>query len=225
MTELTVDILETFISGLTIGGNVISSADDGTNTTITVLNTYHARATMPIFIDTVEKNIVTVNQTLKTITFSTVVASPVAFTLNSPFYFHGTALATSASISYLDDASKVPMIYLHETLRERELSTDSAILRESEMRLFFLDVANYQDWTNDEHYSKRIFGLNQLVDLFILSLKADVENFYTYETEFTRTNHAKWGQFVDLKGHVQSIFNEHLSGIELVFTLPIRKSC
>ena len=157
---LTVDILETFVNGLSLSGAITSAANDGTDTTITVPNTFHARTGMSIDIDSTDYTIVSVDHTAKTITFSTVVANPITYTLPNPFYFHGTAMATNAHIAYLDDASKVPMIYLHETLREIEQSTESAILRESELRLFFLDNANFQDWTTDDHYSKRLVGLN-----------------------------------------------------------------
>jgi hypothetical protein len=222
MADLTVDIIETFIDSLSIGGEINSYVVAGGNTTITVDNIYHARFKMPINIDAVEYEILSVNHTLNTITLIGEPATPAVFTLNNPFYFHGTALATNSHISNLDDASKVPMIYLHETLRERVMSEANAIDKESELRLFVLDAANFGDWTTDQHYSIVILGLNKLVEFLIQKIR-DYFLFYMFETEITQINHVKWGQFTDLKGHVQSIFNDHLTGIELSFTLPIRK--
>lgn len=221
---LTVDLIDTFISGLSLTGSVLSHSDDGTNTTLVLDNPYHIRFNMSLDVDGTDYTVVSVDHSTNTVIVSGVIADPVSFTVPNPFYFHGTPYATNAQIAYLDDSSKVPMIYLMEILREDIQSSDSSIERTAELRLFFLDVANFQDWTTDQHYSKVITGLDNLVQKFILELK-ESNLFYTFDTSFRQINHVKFGQFQDLKGHIQSLFNDHLSGIELNFTLFIRKSC
>ena len=221
---LTVDLLESFIDSFVLTGSVLSHSDDGVNTTMVLENLYNTRYNMAIDIDGTDYTVLSADHTSNTIVVSGVIADPLAYIVPNPFYFHGTPYATNAQIAYLDDASKVPMIYLMEILREDIQSTDSPIDRTVDVRLFFLDVANFEDWTTDDHYSKVITGLNNLVTYFIAQLKLS-KDFYTFDTVFRQINHIKFGQFQDLKGHIQSIFNDHLSGIEVSFNLSIRKTC
>lgn len=222
--RLTVDILEDFINSLSLSGSVISFSDDGTNTTIEVAKTYHARERMTLDIDGTGYRIVSfVNNT--SITVAGMIADPKVYTVPNPFYFHGTPIMTNANhIKGAKDSDKVPMIYLYEILKERDLGENSAIFRESDVVLFFLDNANHNDWTTDDHYSQRIVGLNNLVDEFISAARSYRCCFYQYDTPFTRINHANWGIFIKEKGHVKRIFDDDLSGVELRFTLNL-KNC
>ena len=49
--KLTVDIMDDFISSLDLSGEVSSSSDDGTNTTIQVDKTFHLRKGMYVSVD------------------------------------------------------------------------------------------------------------------------------------------------------------------------------
>lgn len=221
--KLTVYILEDFINTLTLTGDVVSFSDDGTDTKLNVDATYHLRNKMVVSVDNVEYTVVSVVVDTSIIV-SGVIVAPVKFSIAPPFYFHGTPMATNSQINGRDDINKVPMIYLYEVLREKNLSVNSAIVRESDLRLFFLDNANFSDWATDDHYSKRIVGLNSLVDQFI-DFARKYKSFYLYETDFTRINHVKWGVFTNNKGHEKRILDDELTGVELSFTLPIKRNC
>lgn len=221
--RLTVDILEDFINSLSLSGDVISFSDDGQNTILTVEKTYHARRGMNINIDGTDYEIISVVNN-ESIEVSGIIANPIQYTVPNPFYFHGTPILTNVNhITGAMDKDKVPMIYLYEILREKDLNIDSRIVRESDLRLFFLDNANFSEWTTDDHYSKRLLGLNNLVDEFISSARNYQCCFYLYETEFTRINHVNWGVFKTNSGHEKRIFDDDLTGVELSFTLPLRK--
>jgi hypothetical protein len=221
--RLTVDILEEFIASISLSGLVLGYSNDGTNTTLTVAKTYHARARMLLNVDGIDYPILSVVNN-EAITVSGVILLPVTYTVPNPFYFHGTPMMTNANhINGADPDQKVPMIYLYEILRERDRPTDSRILRDSDLRLFFMDSANFSDWTTDDHYTNRLVGLNNLVDAFIDAAKA-YKCFYTYDTDFTRINRPNWGVFFDNKGNLERIFDDELSGVELSFTLQL-KSC
>ncbi len=221
--KLTVDILQDFINSLDLSGEVVNYSDDGTDTTLTVLNTYHARPNMTVDVDGSDYTILeVVNNT--SLRVSGVVAAPVKYTVPNPFYFHGSPLMTNNHINGADSTDKVPMVYLYEILKERELGEDSLILREADLRLFFLDSANFDDWETDDHYSQRLIGLNNLVDKFIESARAYNCCFYLYQTTFTRINHVNWGVWSDKEGNVSRLFDDNLTGVELSFTLPL-KSC
>ena len=222
--KLTVDILDDFISNLDLSGNVNAFSDDGTSTTLEVSKTFHAREGMQLDVDGTDYPITAfVNNT--SITVTGVIASPMVYTVPNPYYWHGTPMMTNNHISRADSPDKVPMVYLAEILRETDTPLNSGIRRESNLRLFFLDEANFENWDTDDHYTQRIVGLNNLVDAFVSQARENRHDFYLYETSFTRINHVKWGEFKDLKGHVKLIFDDHLSGVELSFTLPIINLC
>ena len=116
------------------------------------------------------------------------------------------------------------MVYLYEILKEKDLKTNSRVVRESDLKLFFLDSANFDNWETDDHYTQRLLGLNNLVDTFTEAARAYSCCFYLYETDFTRINHVNWGKYVNNQGHKKTIFDDHLTGVELTFTLPL-KNC
>lgn len=219
--RLTVDILDEFITTLNLSGPVLSFTDDGTNTTLLVQKTFHARRRMVLDVDGTGYEIISVVNN-EAITVSGVLASPVIYTVPNPFYFHGTPMMTNAHINGAREQDKLPMVYLYEILRERDMRRNSSIRRESDLRLFFLDSANFDEWETDDHYSQRLLGLNNLVDAFIEQAREYQCCFYLFETEFTRVNHVKWGVWMDNAGHVRRIFDDDLTGVELTFTLPLR---
>lgn len=220
--RLTVDILQDFIDTINLSGAVVSFSDDGINTTIEVGKTYHVRPKMQIEIDSVNYEVLSVvnNQSIEVIGL---VPTPASYTVPSPFYFHGTPILTDASLRGKNHADKVPMIYLYEILKERDLPIDQRVRRESDLRLFFLDDADFDNWETDDHYSKRLLGLNNLVDAFRDAVRADTKRFYLFETTFNRINHVNWGKFTDNRGHEIAIFDDDLTGVELSFTIPIKK--
>lgn len=216
---LTVNILDAFISALILSGVVEAFANDGTDTTLTVDKAYHVRAGMTIMVDGNPREVVSV--TGLDIIVSGILATAAAYVAPNPFYFHGTPIATNTHINGEEDSDKVPMIYLAEILREKDLAVTKPLVRESELRLFFLDNADFDRWDTDDHYSKRLVGLNNLVDAFIDSA-LEYPRFFLDDTDFTRVNHAKWGIYKDNKGHESRIFDDDLTGVELSFTLLLR---
>ena len=155
------NILQAFISGLNLSFSPVNAVFDGTSTMITLDSILHARAGMPVTIVTPSgssaNSVSEFDHTAETVTVGGDVSDLTSVTLQTPFFFHGTPYATNAHISRLDDVSKVPMIYLYEIIRETfgdRLTTNT----EAEVKLFFLDVANFSDWTTDDHYSNVIQG-------------------------------------------------------------------
>lgn len=220
--KLTVDILDDFINLLDLSGLVLSSVFDGTDTTLSMAKTYHARKNMMLNVDGNDYLILEVVNNMS-IKVSGEVVDPINYTVPNPFYFHGTPLMTNAHhISGAKEDDKLPMVYLYEILREKDKPVDSRTVRESDLRLFFLDSADFENWNTDAHYSYRLLGLNNLVDAFIDAARAYKCCFYLDETEFTRINHVKWGTWKDNSGHEQRIFDDDLTGVELNFTLPLR---
>lgn len=221
--KLTVDIIDDFIQTLDLSGDVVSFSDDGTDTTLVVDNTFNARKGMVLDVDGAPFTVLSIVFETS-ITVSGLPITPVKYTVQLPFFFHGTPIATNNQIAEASHKDKVPMIYLHEIIKEKDRDIFSSIERDSNLRFFFLDSANFDDWTTDDHYSQRLLGLNALVSAF---KKQAIESnmFFLDETEFDRINHVKWGTFKDSQGHIKNIFDDELTGVELNFTLPINKTC
>jgi hypothetical protein len=224
--KLTVDILEEFIGSLSLTGMVEGAAFDGTNTILTLTNSFHLRAGMNVNISGTDYEVLGFGAYSNSITIAGDQTGLIGFqyTVPNPFFFHGTPVATASSIAMLDDASKVPMIYLYEQMRETDRNIFNSVKRSASMTLYFLDVANFADWTTDDFYQKRVLGLNKLVDAFQAAL-LDYGKFYMEEDEFTRLNMTKFGTFKAMKGYDSKVFNDNLTGVRMDFTLNIRRNC
>ncbi len=224
MSKRTVYKVEDFINSLDLSGDILSSSNDGTNTDIVVSNSFNTRKDTPIFIDGNQTTVISIDYNTNTIKVSGVYISPSRFSINPPFYFHGTPIATNNHISQADSSQKYPMIYLYEIFQEVDQDVFSSIDWTADIRLFFLDRSNFEDWNTDDHYTYVINGINSLVDAFISQLR-DSKMFYSNEVTFTRTNHANFGNFVENQGHVSHFFDDYTSGVQVQFTLNVRKSC
>lgn len=142
-----------------------------------------------------------------------------------PKFLHGTPIETNNSLNSLEDIQEYqPLIYLYQTTKETFKSIDSSLERESQIVLYFLDNANFEDWTTAEYYKKRILGLHKLAIFFIEKAK-QYKRFYLDETDFVLLDEIKFGNFVTMKGTTKNIFDQFLTGKRLEFVLPIRKSC
>lgn len=221
MSVRTTSILEDFISSLDLSGDVISFSDDGTNTLLVVENSFHARQGMPIEIDSVPNTIISATKT--SIEVQGVLVDPVSFKLDPPFYFHGTPIAVNNFIAGGDSNLKYPMVWLYEIFQEVDNSILDGIIYQAQVRMFFLDIANYEDWNTDDHYEFVINGLHRLIDQFIIQLLNNGK-FYQENESYTRTAHPNFGIFVENQGHKKHIFDDYTSGVQLRFGLNVRRN-
>ena len=224
--KLIVDTIADFISSLTISGTVLSGTFDGTETVFLFSNSYHLRENRSFFVSATEYTATQVNAELNQVTvlgdFTGLIGQ--TFIIPNPFYFHGTPIATNNQINFLDDLEKVPMIYLYEWIREKEFPETSNLESEANVTLYFLDNANFEDWTTDNFYTKRIYGLRKLFSFFKEELRK-YSKFYTTETDFFIENMTKFGTFQKMKGAVSKVFDDPLTGVQVSFKLRIRKCC
>lgn len=222
MTAFVPDLLDDFISALDLSAEVVSISGND----VTVGNTFQARKGLQIMLDNTAYTVASVNHATETITLTApVVGSPTTYSIGAPFFFHGTAYMVGAHISKIrNSADKMPMVFLNEIISEQEQGVESVIERVVNIRLFFLDEANFKDWNTDDHYSFVIAPLRKLVNAFISQIR-EAKEFEQDDETFDIKTHVNFGAYQELKGHIQSIFNERTSGIELGFTLNIKKCC
>jgi len=221
----TVDIIDTLLAGFNPKLKIKNVVDnlDGT-VTITVCEPLNLRLGLTFTLNSVVYTVIAIDG--NDITYTTAVL-PVKGDYvypTKPFYFHGTPIATNNQLSTINlHSSKLPMVYLIELLKDKFiLDKDSAIDRESTVRLFFLDEANFADWDTDQHYALNIVPQANYALAFIEYLKNHaMVGLITGEAELTY--YAKFGLSVTQNGVTKNLFNEQLSGVDFTITIPITK--
>lgn len=229
--DIVEDIVQSFrrdiaTSGLTDRRTVYSCPDLYAYDGMTVVGTFTS-ASDPLGVD-LDVIIEAIDRTAKTITFADAVdLSPYNDCINVrlplPFYDHGTPLMVQPRWSNLSDDVKYPMVYLFERIREVEQSRQSSLDTVADLTMLFAINANYKDWNTDQHYQNAIDVMRRYYDEFRYQLDEQSSKFYQYEENYALYSHANFGVYMDRKGHTQRIFAENISGVELNFTLNVRK--
>lgn len=138
-------------------------------------------------------------------------------------FFHGTIRETNTELSdYTVARDKTPMVYFYENFSEKFFEdNDNVLERESDLRLFFLTQADFQQWQTNQFYDFAIKPMRRLLELFIESLKlmGRAQEIDSYDT----TNHTRFGVFITDKGYEKNYWQDNLSGCELRITLQIAK--
>lgn len=138
-------------------------------------------------------------------------------------YFHGTVIDTKGVLNKINiSTDKLPMIYLLEVLKDKfNNDVNLRVDRVSDLRLFFLSETDENNWTTDQHYEYSIKPMRNVVYNFIESLNknAGIGEF----DDYVAINHVKFGVVIPDKGHTRRVFDDNLSGVELVISLPILK--
>ena len=216
----TTDIVEALVDELAFtfeATNVIDNTD-GTYT-LETCNTFHIQE---CFYITNDGNQYLVTKVIKdtSITIQGSFLPVPMFDVYKPYFFHGTVIQTNLELSKQGNVNgRTPFVYLLEILKDRFFEDDSIVERESDLRLFFLTQANFEDWKNADHNEKAILPMRSLAYNFINTLKNNkkIAKFVEYEI----INHVKFGVYTTEKGHEKKVFNDNLTGVELRITLPV----
>ena len=142
------------------------------------------------------------------------------FVINLPFFSHGTTLAKNSELNAVSNASdKLPMIWLHEITKERfSKDPDSVIDRESDCDLFFMAETNAPDWLTLDHDKYAIKPMRNMVESFLSALN------YSGKTsdgiDYDILDHANFGRYNAEKGHIKKVFDDDMSGCQLMITIP-----
>lgn len=145
------------------------------------------------------------------------------FDIYAPHFFYGTVLAQNEQMNLIPNSlNKLPMIWLHEITRERFETDETLIIdRESDCDLYFMTDADFTDWLTPQHNQYAIMPMRNLIDSFIDTARnsARVQDNLSYEI----MDHAKFGTYLESKGHVKHIFMDKLSGSQLKISIPFLK--
>ena len=136
-------------------------------------------------------------------------------------YFHGTVTETSAELDRMPDSTTyLPMVFFLEIFNEIFDNRDeSPIDRESDIRLFFLSELNRPDWLTEQQYEYALKPMRNMCYRFIeeINKNGGIGKFDNY----TLINHGIFGVYKRDSGHIENIFNENLSGVEMRINIPI----
>lgn len=224
-TRFIKDILQDVISEMNfeIDVKTVLDNEDGTYT-LTVCDLKHLQLGFALEIDSEDYTISEVDYEDKTITITGTVLPPTGvFDLYEPQFYHGTIIQTNNELSRIVNVSdKTPMIYLYESFDERfNLQKTDAIERVSDVKIFFLTQANFEDWVTEDYYNHALTSMRYLLDNFLYTLdrNSEIGRIETYDAR----NHTKFGLFLTDKGYELNYFNDQLAGIELNISLPIKR--
>ena len=147
-------------------------------------------------------------------------------TIKSPKFLFGTH--RSADDEYkdrvykdADNRNQLPLIWLVESISETEYDYTKTKERDSDIRLYFLDDNNPEEYMNDDYRRNVVSPMIGLKDEFIRVVQNNIlfDKLVSWKTRpITRFGNE------DEKGYFENILSDNFSGVELRVTLPIFKT-
>lgn len=188
-------------------------------TKLTCGDTLHARAGIGCAVGTAAEKILSVSGNAITVTGAH--AEELWLELDKPRYLHGTPIAVNAAMASMPTASKAPVIYLYEVLRDRHHTAPNAVYaREAQIALFFLDSCDI-GWRTEDHYERAIGRMLALAERTAEAILESPLFFAPAVKEIDYICHADFGKYEEGRGHTKTIFNERYSGVEMRLNLPV----
>jgi len=138
--------------------------------------------------------------------------------LTPPFWITGTKLSTNREWTIANDhlESKLPLIWMLEVVNETGYGGESAIERDMELNLFFLDETDPAQYYTKDHRVNVVQPMQNLMVEFIATIKR--LRIYKTVTEYTFKTFSRFGVEQD-NGVIENILDANLSGISLNITL------
>lgn len=138
--------------------------------------------------------------------------------LTPPFFITGTKIATNREWTIAGDhlESKLPLIWMLEVIGETGYGKGSAIERDMELRLFFLDETDPAQYYTPDHRKQVVQPMQNLMCEFIETVKR-LKQFKTVD-EYRYKTFSRFGT-EDENGMLQNVLDANLSGTSLEITL------
>lgn len=227
MKKVTVKLVEQLLDDMPLASSISNLINNLDNTwTFKACELFHVRNGSIITINATEYEVESVDYDLMTITIKSTLPVIGTFFLAPPFFFfHGTPIDTGNTLStILDSSKKIPLVYLLEVIRDKFINSNTSVIeRESNINLFFLDEANFNDWDVDQHYSDAIIPMFNLCNSFIDYIKNN--GGIGVVEDYDITYHAKFGlQIKQESGHIKNLFTDNLSGVQLTINIRFKRS-
>ena len=146
-----------------------------------------------------------------------------SYEIQAPFFIHGTPMNAANELVKVDYTVKYPLIYLYEIYSEDiKVNKADPSAYSANVRLFFMDETNPEDYLTADHYSEVIRPIRSLVELFLDPIIEGYSPYFLQQTsDFSMIPWVDFGKFEDGKGSRQYIFKEFVSGYELKINLDV----
>lgn len=143
--------------------------------------------------------------------------------LPAPFFIHGTPMNAANELIQVDYDIKYPLVYLYEIYAEEvNVNKTDPAAYSANVRLFFMDETNPEDYLTAEQYSEVIRPVRSLVELFLEPILEGSSTFFVEQTtNFQLIPWVNFGKFQNDKGNREYIFKEKVSGYELKINLDV----
>ena len=226
MTPDIVKILNDYVSTLTQTVTFKSVVDNGDGTfTIETCDTANLRVAKCVEIGGA---VYTITELIQDESFVVSGSNPITATqmnIDAPFFIHGTPKNASNEFTKVDEDIKYPFVYLYEIYAE-EVKTDrtNPTAYSANLRLFFLDETNPEDYLTQDQYSEVIRPVRSLVELFLDPITSgESVQFVEQTSDFTMIPWVNFGKFQDARGNEKYIFKDKISGYELKINLDVAR--
>jgi hypothetical protein len=219
-----VNLIGTLIEEIRDTALITGITHSGTTYTITTADTKDVVVGDWIKISSVDYKVtaMTVNAHFHVESSTAIIGTGTNWTALAPYYYYGTPIMISNTLDKItDNQNKFPVIVLFETMPATvDDGVDTLLERTVSLEMYFMDEANFEDWTHEEYYTNIINKMQTRVDAFI---EACEDNSQTgLPASHKETNHSKWNMVRLDKG--TNVFNSELSGIQLDIDLDIFKT-
>lgn len=145
------------------------------------------------------------------------------YTLNLPFFLHGTQKAIKIQIeSVMRSNMQYPFIYMQEPFKDKVMidkTSSHGVV--SDLRVWFLLPHDRNSLVTSDIYDRNINALNELA----LRWLKQIQRFKYFDfigEDYDVTYHTNVGSTSEY-GYLYDLFNTPMSGVELRFKLPVLK--
>jgi hypothetical protein len=222
MTIETPEIIKSVIADLKPILKVKSVVPDGSYFKAFVCKTYYFAKSQKVTINSIAYTVISVKSNEYVVLDQDIAVG--SYELPVMYFKHGSILQTSAELSDTSDVFEVtPMAYLRRPISEKFELGDSSIDRTSEITIFFLTQANFNEWETEEHDVNAVIPMRNMAYEFI-ELVNKKRNLFTEVKEFGCEDMIKFGVVSDLGVKDKTYFTLTLSGVKLDFSLGIKKN-
>jgi hypothetical protein len=226
----TVKIVEDLVNLIGPSVTIDSITDNGDGTyKIDVCNSYWIKEKSRVTISGTVYKVIDVVQndyfTVKKIKSSDQDPTGTEFTLDPPFYIHGSIMSVKTELDSIKKPSiKYPMVFLYEVYRERLIvDKTNPVGFETRVRLFFMNDTDPRNYTNATQYENVIRPMRMLVQEFLNVLDSNGKIINKLDDNADLTPYVNFGKFETDRGEVKKLFNDDISGYELSINLPIKR--
>lgn len=136
-------------------------------------------------------------------------------------YFFGSPISISAQMAKtMNAANKYPAVILFNEFLESKSETLSHFDREANITIYFM-MPSGKNWSEEKHIDDAISPMYLIADLFRESIENDKR--FGDVDDFKKTNRSNWGLILQQFNTKKSVFPDTLSGVEINFTLKIKR--